>query len=96
MVLLKSSLRNVVEQHEVRDTGRGQSYFTSGRKWISVFLNNVDEFRYRKSSHDAVQQLRGSRKGEIKAILYSGAFKYVCIRTFHMYHRASVMLVTFH
>jgi len=38
-----------------------------------VFMTDVDECRYRKSSHDAVQQLRGSRKAEMKAILYSGA-----------------------
>jgi hypothetical protein len=42
-------------------------------KWISVFLTDVDEFRYRKSSRDAVKQLRGSRKAEMKAILYAGA-----------------------
>ena len=71
---MKSSLQNIVEQHEVRDTGRGQSHtLLRGIKGFPLFLNDVDAFRYRKSLHDAVQQLRGSWEAKMKAILYSGA-----------------------
>jgi hypothetical protein len=31
---------------------------------------DLDESRYRMSSYDAVQQLRGSRKAEMKATIY--------------------------
>jgi len=71
---MKSSLQNVIEQHEVRDTGRGHSHtllqIVNG---FPLFLNDVDKFRYRKSSHDAVLQLRVSQRAKTKAILYSGA-----------------------